>query len=65
MSEEIRNIVNLSERSVDLSAYRPEKALHLERMDVTNNEWYETGVELTGQIDALEREQREHRVALI
>lgn len=65
MSEEIRNKVDLSEHSVDLSAYRPEKALHLEWLDVTNNEWYEMGVGLTKQIDALERERREHRVASI
>ena len=64
MSEEIGNIVNLSDHSVDLSVYRPEKALHLEWMDVTKRP-LEMIAELTERIDALERERREHRVAWI
>ncbi|GEM_PF-4632978 len=64
MSEEIRNIVDLSDRSVDLSEYRPEKGLQLEWEDVTKGP-LEKIAELTERIDALERERREHRVAFI
>lgn len=64
MSEIIQNIVDLSDRSIDLSAYRPEKALHLEWMDVTKGP-LEMIAKLTKQIDTFERERREHRVAWI
>ena len=64
MSEEIRVTVDLSDNSVDLSEYRPEKGLQLEWMDVTK-EPLEKIAELTERIDALERERRADRVAVI
>ena len=64
MAEEIKKIVDLSDRNVDLSEYRPEKGLHLKWGDVTK-EPLEKIAELTERIDALERERREHRIASI